>query len=244
MQQRRSLPNKVEHDRSVRSAAMLARLSGIRPHPGAQRPEMTPRPYTSPARTAAAAEKRGEVVRCATKFLREQDIARFSLDAVAKAAGVTRLTVYNQFGSRRGLLEAVFDEIARTGGLTRLPKALAAEDPIEALKGLVDVFCDFWASDPALGRLFDAIGLDPEFGAVLLARNELRRDVLTRLVGRMPLERASATDKRDAIALMFMLTSYPAYRMLAASRPDKAIRKMVKEACLDAIDRLGRTSPR
>ncbi|MEZ0470831.1 TetR/AcrR family transcriptional regulator [Luteimonas salinilitoris] len=203
---------------------------------------MTRRPYASPARAAAAAEKRDEVVRSAAKFLREQDIARFSLDAVAKAAGVTRLTVYNQFGSRRGLFEAVFDEIARTGGLTRLPHVIAVEDPVEALKGLVDAFCHFWGSDAALGRLFDAIGLDPEFGEALLARNELRRGVLGRLVGRMHLDGVPATAKRDAIDLMFTLTSYPAYRLLAASRSDKAIRRIVKEACLDAVDRLRRTS--
>jgi len=38
---------------------------------------------------------------------------------------VTRLTVYNQFGSRRGLLEAVFDNIARQGGLHEIADAMA-----------------------------------------------------------------------------------------------------------------------
>ncbi|WP_404558819.1 TetR/AcrR family transcriptional regulator [Bradyrhizobium niftali] len=52
-----------------------------------------------------------------------------SLDAVAKAANVTRLTVYNQFGSRRGLLEAVFDDIARRGRLGRLDDAVDDPDP-------------------------------------------------------------------------------------------------------------------
>jgi AcrR family transcriptional regulator len=56
-------------------------------------------------------------------------MAAFSLDAIAKAADVTRLTVYNQFGSRRGLLEAVFDDIARRGRLHRLNDAMAESDP-------------------------------------------------------------------------------------------------------------------
>lgn len=197
---------------------------------------MTTRSYVSPTRAAAAAEKREVVVRSATAFLRERDIARFSLDAVAKAAGVTRLTVYNQFGSRRGLLEAVFDEIARSGGLTRLPQAIAVEEPVQALRALVDVFCDFWGGDPALGRLFDAIGLDPEFGEALTARNELRRGILTRLVERMRIE-ATPSAKRDVVDLMFTLTSYPAYRLLAATKSDKAIRRIVKDACVDAIER-------
>ena len=87
---------------------------------------MPTRPYTSSIRTAAAAEKRERVIAAAARSLREDaSIAGFSLDAVAKAAGVTRLTVYHQFGSRRGLLEAVFDDIARRGGLNEIAGAMA-----------------------------------------------------------------------------------------------------------------------
>src|ERR1700682_1943743 len=91
---------------------------------------MSTRPYTSSVRTAAAAEKRERVIDVAARSLREEaSIASFSLDAVAKAAGVTRLTVYHQFGSRRGLLEAVFDDIARQGGLTEIAGAMAMAVP-------------------------------------------------------------------------------------------------------------------
>jgi AcrR family transcriptional regulator len=90
---------------------------------------MPKRHYVSSVR-AAAAEKRDRIIEAATTLLRENtSIAVFSLDAVAKAAGVTRLTVYHQFGSRRGLLEAVFDEIARQGGLARIEEAMAMPDP-------------------------------------------------------------------------------------------------------------------
>src|SRR3954468_8289445 len=108
---------------------------------------MKKRSYVSHARAAGAAETRDKVVRAAIAFLRHKDLARFSLDAVAKAAGVTRLTVYNQFGSRRGLLEAVFDEIARSGGLHRLGDAMAMPDPRAALDRVVETFSAFWARD-------------------------------------------------------------------------------------------------
>jgi AcrR family transcriptional regulator len=76
------------------------------------------RAYISCRRAAAAAEKRRHVLKAAMSFLREEPtLAPFSLDALAKRAGVMRLTVYNQFGPRRGLLEAVFDDIARRGCL-------------------------------------------------------------------------------------------------------------------------------
>src|SRR4030081_2387058 len=110
---------------------------------------MPTRGYVSSVRTAAAAEKRDRVIEAAARLLREDaSIASFSLDAVAKAAAVTRLTVYHQFGSRRGLLEAVFDDIARQGGLAQIPDAMAMSDPREALDRLVEIFCAFWSRDP------------------------------------------------------------------------------------------------
>src|SRR5579859_2519383 len=139
---------------------------------------MTTRPYVSPIRDAVAAKKRERVIAAAGRLLAESpDAGPFSLEAVAKAAGVTRLTVYNQFGSRRGLLEAVFAEIARQGGLTRIAEAMAGADARVALDRLVEIFCDFWRRDPAVGRLHEAMAIDPEFAQALVERNERRRNI-------------------------------------------------------------------
>src|ERR1700759_3990693 len=87
-----------------------------------------------------------------------------SLDSVAKKAGVTRITVYNQFGSRRALLEAVFDNMAAHGGLHRMGEAMANRDPEAALQQIVAIFCDFWSIHRgALWRLHAASAADPEF---------------------------------------------------------------------------------
>ncbi|MBV8841133.1 MAG: helix-turn-helix transcriptional regulator, partial [Alphaproteobacteria bacterium] len=78
---------------------------------------MSPRRYNSPGRDAAAAQTRERIVAAAAGILATAEgMPDFSLEAVAKAAGVTRLTVYNQFGSRRAVLEAVFDQVALRGG--------------------------------------------------------------------------------------------------------------------------------
>src|SRR5437763_16293932 len=125
---------------------------------------MKKRAYVSSVRSEAAAEKRDRVIEAAAKLLREDaSIARFSLDSVARAAGVTRLTVYNQFGSRRGLLEAVFDDIAARGRLDTIPQALSMADPLQGLDAIIERFCAFWSSDEAIGRLHDAMATDAEF---------------------------------------------------------------------------------
>lgn len=196
----------------------------------------TARPYSSAVRAASAAEKRQRVVSAATCLLREEGgITAFSLDAVAKTAGVTRLTVYNQFGSRRGLLEVVFDEIARHGGLTRITAVMALDDANDALQQVVQIFCDFWASDPAIDRLHDAMALDAEFAVALTERNEWRRKLMHTLVERLFKGQASPKQRRDTVDLLHACTSHAMYRMLNAGRSPAATSALVMAACRAAL---------
>jgi AcrR family transcriptional regulator len=77
---------------------------------------MSPRPYKSARRAVTAERTRARLLKAASEMLAAPD--GISLGAVAKKARVTRLTVYNQFGSRRALLEAVFDDMASAVGCT------------------------------------------------------------------------------------------------------------------------------
>lgn len=197
---------------------------------------MPPRRYVSPARSAAAAETRERVIEAASRTLREgESIARFSLDTVAKAAGVTRLTVYNQFGSRRGLLEAVFDEIARHGGLHQLAEAMAMADPRAALDRVVEIFSTFWSRDSAVGGLHDAMATDPEFAEAVRERNERRRRSLTVLVERIAAKNASPQARRDAVDLIFALTNYPTFASLNTGRSRDQVCRVIQAACHAAL---------
>jgi AcrR family transcriptional regulator len=206
---------------------------------------MPTRRYVSSVRTAAAAATRDRVIEAAARSLREDaSIATFSLDAVAKAAGVTRLTVYHQFGSRRGLLEAVFDEIARQGGLTGIPDAMAMPDPHAALDRLVEIFCGFWSRDPAVGRLHEAMATDPEFAQALIERNERRRKTIDVLVGRIAEKAASPQARQDTVDMIFALTSFAMFAMLGQDRSVDEVCALVKSACLSALDPLQSDAPR
>ena len=200
---------------------------------------MSTRSYTSTVRTAAAAEKRERVIQAAADFLRESEsAASFSLEAVAKLAGVTRLTLYNQFGSRRGLLEAVFDHIARCGRLVRLRDVATHPDPRAGLDDMIDVFCHFWSHDPAVGRLHDAMALDPEFALAVTERNERRRQLIESLVQRMTTKATPSAARRDVVDVVFALTSLAMYRMLARKRSAKAVGALIRATAHAALDRL------
>ena len=198
---------------------------------------MTTRRYVSPVREKAAAEKRERILAAAAEVLAKGDVAAFSLDAVAQRAGVTRLTVYNQFGSRSGLLEAVFDDRAMRGGLGRIASAMAMADARAALHRVVEIFCDFWESNRALGPLHAAISLDTEFAAALEQRNERRRKLLTVLVTRLAGE-APLARRRDAVDMMFVLTGQPAYASLRKGRSHLEACGLIKHGCEAALGEL------
>jgi AcrR family transcriptional regulator len=202
---------------------------------------MSPRPYRSPARTAASEQTRGRIVAAAAALLRAPDgIGGFSLDAVGKAAGVTRLTVYNQFGSRRALLEAVFDDVAARGGLHRLVQAMADPDPLAGLRAVVAIFCDFWSFDRgALARLHGAGEGDAELAESMRARNERRRGVLSVLVKRM-VERGDvgAAQRQDLVDILFALTSFHVFADLVAGRRSvKTACGLIQDMAADAVRR-------
>jgi AcrR family transcriptional regulator len=196
------------------------------------RAESTRKPYESALRAAAAHAKRERVVAAATQCLREDGgLGGFSLESVAKAAGVTRLTVYNQFGSRRGLLEAVFDDIATRGRLATIPEALSLPDPLQGLDVIVDRFCAFWSSDEAIARLHDAMATDAEFAVALAARHERRRKLLQALMKRLVPADTPARRRRDAVDLVFAMTSFAMFRILGADRSAQAVAELIKTSC-------------
>jgi AcrR family transcriptional regulator len=199
-----------------------------------------PRRYRSDVRAKAAGETRERLVAAAAKLLRSKGVAGFSLDAVGKEAGVTRLTVYNQFGSRRALLEAVFDDRARQGGLHRLREAMNDTHPQTGLRQLIEIFCDFWSFDQeAIASLHRAGSGDAEFEASIKARNERRRDAISVLVAKMnEREEVRAEAMIDLTDLLFVITSFPVFSQLTGGgRKKDAACALIQAAAEDAIRR-------
>jgi len=200
----------------------------------------TPRSYVSPARAEIAARTRERLVEAAAQLLREQaDFRAVSLDAVAKAAGVTRLTIYNQFGSRRGLLEAVLDELASQGGLLRLEAVMGTSDARGAIDRLIAVFCEFWGGDVAVQRLNEAAGGDVELADAVRERNERRWHILRVLVDRHAAgRRIPAKAQAEAVDLLFGLTGCAMFSALRPGRTPAAVCKLLQRTAAQVLDGL------
>jgi AcrR family transcriptional regulator len=96
------------------------------------------------------------------------------------------MTVYHQFGSKIGLLEAICDTLAASGGMDQMASAFSRPDPWTALDEYIAVFGRFWQSDRLLTRRLRGLAaLDPEFEQVIRARDERRRQGLRVLVARL-----------------------------------------------------------
>jgi AcrR family transcriptional regulator len=200
---------------------------------------VSPRPYKSPRRSAAATQTRQRIVAAAAAILgTTEGIGGFSLEAVARKAGVTRLTVYNQFGSRSAVLEAVFDERAVRGGLQRIAQAMASSEPRAGLLRVITIFCDFWSFDPGtLGLLYAAAVSDPELGASIHERNERRRRLLTVLVGRMTeIQKLRPKALGDLVDVLFALTSFSFFSQLTAEgRTTRAACQLIQALALETV---------
>jgi AcrR family transcriptional regulator len=197
------------------------------------------RTYSSPARVAAARATRERVLEAACRLLGQvENVNAFTLEAVANAAGVTRLTVYNQFGSRRALMEAVFDQVAAGARLESLGTLAIEDEPAKALEAIVQSFCRFW-SEPAVMRLQDAVGSDPEFDHALSARHERRRGLLKPLAKRFA-PKSSARLRAEVVDTLFALTSPQMYRLISRGRSATAACRLVVLTAWETLCRLER----
>jgi AcrR family transcriptional regulator len=205
-------------------------------------PKGAKRDYRSPKRDSAAEKTRARIISAANRQLRSaKGLQGLSLESVATQAGVTRLTVYNQFGSRRGLLEAVFDDVAFRGGLYRLPAAMADEDPRAALRKVVAIFCDFWYFNRRmLGQIIGAGVADSRLELAIQARNERRRKLLAVILKRLDgAGRAPREVFDEVVDVLFVLTSHGVFSGLAAEgRSVETVCRLVADLAIRTLDRL------
>lgn len=179
---------------------------------------MSPRPYQLGQRQAAIEQTRTRILNAARELLTEpQGITGFSLDAVAKRADVARMTVYYQFGSKVGLLEALSDMLASQGGMEDMSRAFTQSDAREGLLTYVAIFCRFWETNRLVTRRLNALTeLDPELAQVMQARNERRRQGVTVLIERYSARSSlPSSDKEAIIDSLFTLLSFACCDMLA-----------------------------
>jgi AcrR family transcriptional regulator len=168
------------------------------------------RSYSASTRQAHSAEL---VLNAADALVREGAFHLATMEEIARKAGVSRATVFTRFGSKRGLLEALYQRCEDGPEMAALGAALGRED----LDATIAATCHLWEKSGALLEQLKAIVvLEPGASTLIAAQRANQRGALTHLVAglaRDPGLRAGLTKPR-AVATLHMLTSLESYREL------------------------------
>jgi AcrR family transcriptional regulator len=167
---------------------------------------MSPRPYRLNQRRAGMDATRSRIIAAARNVLVSDDA--FTFEAVAREAGVARITIYDRFGRREALVEAIFDDLAESGGLTRLPEAFSEAEPLAALERFVRVFCDFYSAHRLLLRRLDAMAVLGRSAMESGGRNARRFEGLRVLLTRVADAGHAGADGPDVLHAAHVLTGF------------------------------------
>jgi hypothetical protein len=106
---------------------------------------------------------------------------------------------------------------------------------------LIGAFAAFWHSDRIVLRRARALAaLDAEIAASVRARDERRREHLSRIVGRLYEEKGSASAKRLAavVDVLHMLTSFETFDALSsAERSLEDVTQIVRQLAAAMLER-------
>src|SRR5687768_2836499 len=125
-------------------------------------------------RAYGAARRRGVpqsidlVLEAAERLIREDEFHAATMDELAAAAGVSRATVFNRFGSKLGVLQALFSRANEGPEMEAIREALEIEDPVTSLEALIEAACAIWESQGFVHEQLQAIVvLEPDASALV-----------------------------------------------------------------------------
>jgi AcrR family transcriptional regulator len=174
-------------------------------------------------------------------MLESQGFLSFTLDRLARESGVTRQTIHNLFGTKSGVLEALFDQLAISGGMERMRAVMQQTEGRAMLSGFVAAFTGFWRNDRLLLRRIHGIAaIDPEFGEAVAARNQRRKGAAARVVGLLD-KGGTRKDAQQRAEALYALTSFEFYDALVDACGDeeeagRMLRAVVERALLCEVE--------
>jgi AcrR family transcriptional regulator len=177
---------------------------------------MSMRPYTR-TRGRGTAESIDRVLDAAERLIHDNAFHTATMEQLAAAAGVSRATVFNRFGSKLGVLEALFTRAMEGPEMQAIQDALAIEEPVAALGAVIDAACNIWEAYGAVHLQLQAVGtLEPHADALIEEQREQQRaelETLTRRLAKAGRLRSGLSQTRAA-ATLHMLTSLETFTWL------------------------------
>jgi AcrR family transcriptional regulator len=175
------------------------------------------RAYRPSRRRGISDRTRSRIVGAVRELLEEGAFHESTVEEVAARAGVARATLYQHFGSRVGLVDAICETFSENPALIALRGTVALSDGDAAMEETIANTVRFWASEEAvLQPLYGVSAVDPSARALVERQRSDRRGELQRLVrnlaegGRLREELGA----RGALPLLLVLTSFETFEEL------------------------------
>jgi AcrR family transcriptional regulator len=170
-----------------------------------------------PRARGATVRTRERVVAAVRELLQEGMFHEATVEQVAARAGVSRATLYQHFGSRLGLVDAICETFDANPELVAVREAVRDRDIGAALDRSIAHTVAFWASEePVLEPLYGAAAIDSAARDLVARQRADRRAELGYLLerledaGRLRPELSSA----EALGVLLVLTSFETFQEL------------------------------
>lgn len=170
-----------------------------------------------PGRRGQVSGTRERIAAAVRELLEEGSFHEATVEEVAARAGVSRATLYQHYGSRLGLVDAICETFARSPELRAAKGAVDLPEPARALDETVRNSVRFWARhESVLVPLYGVAAVDPAAGQLVERQLNDRRRALAALVAKLRaagLLRDGVGDRR-ALGVLLVVTSLDAFLQL------------------------------
>jgi AcrR family transcriptional regulator len=181
----------------------------------------TSRAYRTRHRKQRPQQTRERITSAVRELLAEGMFHEATVEEVADRAGISRATLYQHFGSRLELVDAICDTFDENPALLALRKSVQLADADAALAETIANAVGFWSSeDPILSQLYGVAAIDPAAQDLVERQRADRRREMERLAKRLRTagRLRSGVTERQAVARLMILTSYGTYGELREAK--------------------------
>jgi AcrR family transcriptional regulator len=200
---------------------------------------MPARAYPAQRRPGRGEATRERIMSAVRELLDEGAFHATTVEEVADRAGISRATLYQHFGSRLELVDAICDTFAVNPALLKIREVVELPDAEAALAETIAATVRFWSSeDGILSQLYGVVAVDPAAQDLVERQREDRRGEMQRLVhhlnkaGRL---RKGLSESR-ALPRLMVLTSYETFGELKqAGMSERELTRTLQESARELL---------
>ena len=179
---------------------------------------MSAQAYRTRIRSRRSDATRARITSAVRDLLSEGAFHEATMEQVAERAGISRATLYQHFGSRLDLVDAICETFGENPALRELRDLVVNPDPEVALDQTIANTIRFWATeDSVLSQIYGVAAIDPAAQSLIDRQRGDRRGELARLVRNLSGAGRLGPSTQRALALLLVLTSYETFRELSGA---------------------------